>query len=245
MMEYVNFHTHTKRCMHASGTEEEYVRKAIQQGVNHLGFSDHAPFPDFVYGFRMKMQELGEYITELERLREKYRDILEISIGLEIEYLPWYESYYHSLFKEMKIDYLLLGQHFYQNRQGYLSDAGTDCMEYAWSIEKALNTGFFCTLAHPDIFINFSDSSALRASKLIVEAATRNGVILEYSAARFRKNEQWNDSQNPFWGMARQADAKVIVGSDAHSPDCIWDEWVARAYESLNELDIQPVFSIF
>ena len=245
MMKYVNFHTHTKRCMHAGGTEEEYVRKAIQQGVKHLGFSDHAPFPDFDYGYRMKMQELSEYITELKRLRKKYKDILEISIGLEIEYLPWHEGYYRSLLEEWGIDYLLLGQHFYQNRQGYLSDAGTDYMEYAWSLERALNTGFFCVLAHPDVFINFSSPFALRASKLIVEAAIHNGVVLEYNAARFRKDEQWSDLQNPFWSIVRQANAKVIVGSDAHSPDCIWDEWMARAYESLDELGIQPVFSIF
>ena len=37
-----NFHTHTTRCLHASGSDEEYVLKAIELGYKTLGFSDHA-----------------------------------------------------------------------------------------------------------------------------------------------------------------------------------------------------------
>ena len=41
----VNLHTHTYRCGHAEGTEEEYVLAAIENGYVKLGFSDHTPFP--------------------------------------------------------------------------------------------------------------------------------------------------------------------------------------------------------
>ena len=40
-----NLHTHTPRCRHASGTEEEYVRCALDAGLQTLGFSDHTPYP--------------------------------------------------------------------------------------------------------------------------------------------------------------------------------------------------------
>ena len=36
-----NWHTHTSRCGHAVGTDEEYVQAAIQGGLKTLGFSDH------------------------------------------------------------------------------------------------------------------------------------------------------------------------------------------------------------
>ena len=35
-----NFHTHTARCNHATGTDREYVEAAIRAGVKSLGFSD-------------------------------------------------------------------------------------------------------------------------------------------------------------------------------------------------------------
>ena len=38
-----NYHTHTTRCMHAVGDDEDYVRSAIKGGFQELGFSDHGP----------------------------------------------------------------------------------------------------------------------------------------------------------------------------------------------------------
>ena len=40
-----NYHTHTARCGHATGTDEEYVLAAIEQGFDELVFSDHVPWP--------------------------------------------------------------------------------------------------------------------------------------------------------------------------------------------------------
>lgn len=60
----VNLHTHTYRCGHATGTEEEYILRAIENRIKVMGFSDHRfyPFNEFwkiagevgcteVYGF--------------------------------------------------------------------------------------------------------------------------------------------------------------------------------------------------
>ena len=41
-----NYHTHTKRCGHAIGEDEEYVVNAIEAGLTDLGFSDHCPYID-------------------------------------------------------------------------------------------------------------------------------------------------------------------------------------------------------
>ena len=43
-MRKTNYHTHTKRCMHACGKDEEYVLAAIANGYEELGFSDHTPW---------------------------------------------------------------------------------------------------------------------------------------------------------------------------------------------------------
>lgn len=39
-----NYHTHTPRCNHAVGSEEEYVQQALKAGIKILGFSDHTPY---------------------------------------------------------------------------------------------------------------------------------------------------------------------------------------------------------
>ena len=52
-----NYHTHTPRCNHAVGSEEEYVQQALKAGIKILGFSDHTPylFPgDYYSTFRIR-----------------------------------------------------------------------------------------------------------------------------------------------------------------------------------------------
>ena len=87
-----NYHTHTPLCRHAWGSEEEYVQKAIKEGLEILGFSDHAPHIFAVENFnspaRMDISQIGQYFETLLNLREKYKDYIEILIGFETEYYP-------------------------------------------------------------------------------------------------------------------------------------------------------------
>lgn len=46
-----NYHTHTTRCGHAEGTEEEYILTALRCGYKVLGFSDHTPWAYATPGF--------------------------------------------------------------------------------------------------------------------------------------------------------------------------------------------------
>ena len=59
-----NYHTHTTRCMHATGSDEDYVLSAIKGGYQELGFSDHTPWKyhtDYVADMRMLPEELPGY----------------------------------------------------------------------------------------------------------------------------------------------------------------------------------------
>ena len=88
-----NYHTHTPRCGHAQGSEEEYVRCAIEAGLHTLGFSDHTPylFPDdYVPSFRMMPAELPGYVDAVLRMRKAYADQIRIHLGVEMEYYPKY-----------------------------------------------------------------------------------------------------------------------------------------------------------
>ena len=88
-----NYHTHTTRCHHATGSDEEFVLSAIKGGYQEIGFSDHTPWKyhtDYVADMRMLPEELPGYVESLRSLREKYRDQISIKIGLECEYFPAY-----------------------------------------------------------------------------------------------------------------------------------------------------------
>lgn len=111
-----NYHTHTTRCGHAEGTEEEYILTALRCGFKVLGFSDHTPWayatPGFVSRIRMLPSQLDDYVLTLRGLREKYADKLHIRIGLEAEYFPAYLGWLKEEMERLDIEYLILGCHY-------------------------------------------------------------------------------------------------------------------------------------
>ena len=91
-----NYHTHTVRCQHAMGRDEDYVRAALEAGFEELGFSDHMPWPfggGFVSSIRMGMADLPDYIASVRKLREGYAGRIRIHLGLESEYFPSYRDH--------------------------------------------------------------------------------------------------------------------------------------------------------
>jgi len=68
-----NYHTHTKRCGHAIGLDEEYVLSAISNGYVELGFSDHISHDN--------VEQNEEYIQSIQQLKEKYKDQIDIKIA--------------------------------------------------------------------------------------------------------------------------------------------------------------------
>ena len=73
-----NFHTHTTFC-DGKNTAEEMVQAAIALGFHQLGFSGHMD-PDI-------HMDIDAYFAELGRLREKYREQLDILMGVELDNL--------------------------------------------------------------------------------------------------------------------------------------------------------------
>ena len=86
-----NYHTHTARCRHAEGEDEEYVARALEGGFQELGFSDHTPYwfeTDHYSKFRMFPEQLPEYCDSIRALQKKCADKIQIHLGLETEYYP-------------------------------------------------------------------------------------------------------------------------------------------------------------
>ena len=106
-----NYHTHTTRCNHATGTEREYIETAISNGFKILGFSDHVPQPypsDYYSHIRMTMEETEGYVDTLVKLRDEYKDDIHIVIGYEVEYT---HKYFHKLLEHIRqypLDYIIL-----------------------------------------------------------------------------------------------------------------------------------------
>lgn len=250
-MRKTNYHMHTKRCMHASGSDEEYVLAAIQGGYEEIGFSDHCPWKydsDFVAHMRMPLSKFDEYYQSIATLREKYKDQIRIKIGLECEYFPKYMKWLEDFKQEKGLDYIIFGNHYYKTDEKRIY-FGTEC-EYDHMLKayideaiQGMETGLYAYLAHPDLFMhgrrNF-DELAIEESYRLCEAAKRLHMPLEYNLNGASYNDVMNVTHYPhpkFWEIAAQVGNDVIIGVDAHEPKAmINDQYRDEAIDYLTSL---------
>ncbi len=254
-----NFHTHHYLCGHAFGHVEDYVKEAILKNVKILGFSDHGPVENGLFHRMNESDFYNIYLKEIQDAKEKYKNEIKIYRGLEIEYFYDFDGYQNLL---NHLDYLILGGHFYTGYQrdfgsSYQIDTKEKLKSYTDLIVDGMDTGYFKILAHPDIFMTgypIFDDFCESCSKRIIESAIKNHVIIEYNANGLRRGtRKYADGSidysypNPhFFNLVSQyPNAKVIVSSDCHRPEDLYDEAMELCFKKLKELGINPITSIF
>lgn len=244
-----NYHTHTWRCNHAAGHEEQYAENAVLAGLEVLGFSDHSPyiFPrGHISTFRMEIEMLDGYVRKILSLREQFRGQLEIPLGLEIEYYPKLLPQLMPILLDQPMDYLILGQHFVGNEyDAPYNGLGTEdenlLRQYVSQTCDAMHKGFASYFAHPDL-IHFrgSDSIYRKHMRHICREAKQCGVPLEYNLLGLAGGRNYPDRR--FWEMAAEEGCDVILGRDAHNPEALLDEKTEeRALENLSRLGLKPL----
>lgn len=226
-----NYHTHTARCNHASGTEEEYILRAIEGGITHMGFSDHAPyiFPDgYESYYRVPEAQVQDYFSVLNALRDKYKHQLDLKIGFEMEYYPSFFEDMYAKAISYGCEYLVLGQHFSGDERPdgfYVANPTQDASllrEYVSNVLEAMNTGVFSYVAHPDLF-NFTGEEAVYEQEMrrLCAAAREQNIPLEINFLGMRAGRHY--PQERFWKLAGEERAPVTFGFDSHDVQGAYD----------------------
>lgn len=249
-MDY-NFHTHTYYCSHAEKGIEAYIKRAISGGIKILGFSEHFPleFSDGTQSsYRLQIEKINEYFKEIGALKEKYKDKIEILIGFEMEY-------YENIFDKMKksaisygADYLILGQHFImpENIKGspYMSiksDNEEFLKAYVTSVIKAIKTGAYTYVAHPDI-VNFTGDKKIFSEEYrkICVASREYNIPLEINFLGIREERHYPNRN--LLKVAGEEKSPITFGIDAHTIETAYDEKSLEVAESMvKEYDLNYI----
>ncbi len=256
------YHTHTTRCSHAYGSDEEYVIEAIKKGLKVIGFTDHVFLPNHSQqGIRGDYALLDDYLKSLNYLKEKYKDQIQILIGFEAEYLEEYLPHYRYLFDSGKIDYLIQGQHNYIEdgvlKWYFAHKDNHEIIElYLTHIIKGMESGLFSYIAHPDLFVSGItkwDDFAISVARRICEASIKYDCPIEFNLGgkRFPYDELYPGRQSlrypcpEFWEIAKEYPIKVFIGADAHKPSQVNDEIeIDYAINKMKKLGIQVLEDI-
>ena len=208
----------------------EYVEAAKVAGLAEIGFSEHLPMPQRDdRSLTMAADELPIYVEEVLSLRDKHPEI-SIKLGIEADYFPGHEEWLAETLRSYPFDYVLGSVHF-------IGDWGFDDSRnlaewrrqepervfdaYYQLVAKAVGSGLFDVLAHPDLVKKFGFMPAKDQTanyRMIAQALVRHDTAVEISSAGLRKPIGEIYPSAPFLKELSAAGVRFTFGSDAHRP---------------------------
>ncbi len=231
-----DYHIHTSRCGHASGTIAEYVEQARARGLAEIGFSDHLPLWHTIDAtLAMSWDEFPLYMAEINKLKED-RGSPRVKLGIEADYIPEHIDRTAEILADYDFDYVMGSVHFIDGwgfddrRYSHLYDAYeiSDLYErYFNLLIEAAGTGLFDIMAHPDLVKKYHrmEPEPISLYEKTAAALADAGVCIEVSSAGLRKPCREIYPSHEFLKICRAHDVPVTLGSDAHTPDQVGDEF--------------------
>ncbi len=229
-----DYHMHTPRCNHAVGSVEDYAAAAHAAGLDEIGMSDHSPMPNgFDAAWRMRGEELDDYLREVARARARWAGRLAIRIGLEADFHPGSEDYVAAMIAGYDWDFVIGSVHFIGDwgfdNPDYLAEWERRDIEQAWCdyfelVAASIESDMFDIIGHPDLIKKFGhrpSPPARRAEQAIermLQTARRHEACLEISSAGLRKPVGEIYPAEAIVARAAALGIPFAFGSDAHAP---------------------------
>ncbi|MNB86500.1 histidinol-phosphatase HisJ [Paenibacillus sp. FSL E2-0177] len=242
---HIDYHTHHERCGHAVGKLEEYVQRGIELGLQQLGLSDHLPLihvdPASYYPeMAMPMAELPRYVEECLTLKERYRGVIDLRVGLEADYIEGYEEQIREILSPYPWDYLIGSVHFLgewditDHRQVHGWE-GKDALEvyrlYYDAVKKSALSGLYDIIGHMDVIKRFGygpqtpeGTAEVRALELeTLKVIADSGIAMELNASGLTKPCAEMFPAEHLLQEALKLGIPLTLGSDAHDPAKLGD----------------------
>ncbi len=247
----LDYHIHTKRCHHAVGEMEDYVRQAFEMGLKEIGFADHFPLDllDYIPKNQVTMakEELDAYIEDVLALAAKHTK-LNIRLGVEVDYLPGKEETIRRLLAAYPFDYVIGSVHFLegwdfthpaQAKRFEEISVLSAYEEYFALIKKVISSQLFDIIGHIDIVKKFGYHVAGDANTRLVAEVVRvlkeADVCVEVNTSGWRAPVGEQYPARAFLEDCFSQGIPVTLGSDAHTPHDVGGGLV-RAVELLRDV---------
>lgn len=243
-----NYHSHNVFC-DGRATMENFVQFAIAKGLKKYGFSSHSPLP-FHTSWNMDLDNLPYYKQEFYRLKEKYKGQIELSFGLEMDYIhnvfgvknnPLYStddldytiSSIHYLDPLPEGDFFSIDGNFFDFQKNmkilYNNDVKEVAKRFFEISREMIEQGGFDIVGHLDkISLNggkldefdIKEKWYFQTVAEILELIKKKGYILEINTKSFL-DRGFTYPDQQFFPLINELKIPIIVTSDCHYPDKI------------------------
>ena len=221
----IDLHNHTPLCKHAKGEPEEYIKKALEKGIEIYGFADHAPM-DFDPKYRMSFEEMEKYEQKITLLSQKY-DNIKVLLGYEVDFTPEVDK----RVLNRNVDYLIGSVHFLDNwgfdnpeliKEWQNRDVEDIYKEYFYLIEQMAKSRMFDIVGHLDLIkvFGYKPKTPIKdLAKNAIKEIKKASMAVEINTAGLRKPVKEIYPPFELLEMVLEENIDITFSSDAHSPE--------------------------
>ena len=237
----IDLHNHTTLCNHATGSMEDYIKKAIKLGIDVFGFSCHAPM-NFEPEYRMNLAQSKIYEKDILTLKEKYKNDIKILLAYEVDYMD-NSDFLEDTILNANVDYLIGSVHFidkwgFDNPEfiGNYKEKNINKIweEYFQAVSNMAKTGYFDVVGHFDLIkvFKYLPTKDIKTIAFQTMLDIKNSqMVLEINSAGLRKPIKEQYPSEELLKLAFELDIPITFGSDAHSI-----EQVGLGYDKITKL---------
>lgn len=245
-MKRASYHNHT---VFSDGAEtpEEFLRQALTQGVEILGFADHYyrnpedsdPFPEWA----LKPHLETRYFEVLSELKAKAP--IEIRTGLEFDWLDGSAPWLAPMAQDPRLDYAIGSVH-------YVGTTCFDCSRTLWeslsqeeiddlvrrywvAVREMAESGLFDIVGHIDLIKKFGFYAASDVTPWVreaLDAVKAADMVVELNTSGWRKDCQECYPSETILRACYCREIPVTVSADAHRARFACSNF-SRAYDLL------------
>lgn len=254
----LDYHMHTTRCKHATGTMAEYVKQGLKMGLKEIGFADHLPLSPAPKGtwscdWAMQEEELEEYIFDVKKLQREYPKI-KIKLGIEADYFPESIKETATLLDKISWDYIIGSVHHIGpwpiDSSLYLSEfAKRDLYKtyetYFELVAGAAKSGLFDIIGHLDVIKKYGFKPQKDLGSLykdLVKELKASDVAFEINTSGLRKPVNEIYPAPALIEELLKSNVPVTLGSDSHAPSEVGKD-LEIAIQLLKELGVSKIAS--
>ncbi len=230
-----NFHTHTSFC-DGKSSAEEMVISAIECGLEALGFSGHAHM-NYDEDCGIPLNKMPEYKAEIKRLKEKYKDKINIYYGIEFDI--------YSDIDTSEFEYIIASVHAVKkNGKYYMVDEseerlienvnkgwGGDFYAFAKDYFELVASQEGDILGHIDLLAKFNENDKMFNSKDerylsyaedAVKKIAAKGMLFEMNTGAISRGYRTAPyPSEEILKLIKKYGGKITVNSDCHHKDNI------------------------
>lgn len=250
-----DFHLHSSLSADSDTPMEEMIKKGLSLGLKTMCFTEHMDYGITTEGLSF-MVDTEAYREAYRRLREKYKNEIELLFGIELGLEPqnkvFLESYVHS----WDFDFIIGSSHtidhmdpyypaFFENRPEEIS-----YRRYFETIAENLQVfSDVDTYGHLDYIVrygpnkdrNFSYKKYRDVIAPALHILIEKGIGLEVNSGGLYKGLSAPNPTADIIRAYRQMGGEIItIGSDAHRP-----KHIAYAFDTIQELLLECGFKYY